>query len=633
MSDLGRHIGAVARELLGDPNARLSSKAELRFGTHGSVSVDLAKGTWFDHEHETGGGVLDLIAAQTGRKNGAAVAWLREHGIAVEEPSSRREIVALFDYTDEFGELLFQVVRFEPKGFQQRRPGPNGQWVWGTKGVRLVPYRLPELTEAVASERLVFVVEGEKKVDALAAVGVPATCNPMGAGKWPAAFADFFRGADVVILPDNDDAGRKHRDLVMANLAERARTVRALDLPGLGPKGDVVDWLNAGGSADALYRLVEERARLPHEQPPASSFGALWLHELSQYRHQVDWLVKGVIPANAFGALVGDPGSGKSFLALDLAYTTSTLGLLSEEPFWFGRRVRPCGVIYIAAEGQRGFIKRIQALMQHHRTPHQVFPFVLLPTAVDLKSADGGVATLIQEIKIQAARMNVPLGLVIVDTLNRALAGGDENSSEDMGAFIRHVEAIKEAVQTTVIAVHHKNAAGTRERGHSSLRGALDFLIEVSRSEFGGNTWTITKQKDEEDGITVPFALKRVAVGLDDDGDEITSCVVEPSDNPATAKARSETRLPQQAIVALRLLIELCSEIGSRVPLSGIDASGVKLTSWRDRCQYQHLVAPGSGDDAFRKAFQRAMDTLRTARRIGIEGDWVWPVLRRDSTG
>ena len=581
MSAFGQRMEAVARALLGKPNAQLSSARELRYGTHGSLSIDLEKGVWRDHEADQGGGVPDLIARETGRRNGSAIDWMREHGIPVEaEPAPQaRKIVATFDYVDELGNLLFQVVRYEPKDFRQRRPGPNGEWVWS------VPRRAPRT------------------------------------------------GADVMILPDNDAPGRKHRDQVVANLAGVARLVRSLDLPHLKPKNDIVDWLAAGGSAEQLYELAERYGRLPHEQPPASAFGALWLHELTGRRDATDWIVKRAVPANAFGALVGEPGCGKSFLALDLAFTVSTIALMNGDARWFGRTVRPGGTVYIAAQGQRGFIKRIQALTREHGVPRDVFPFVLLPTSVDLKAGDGDTAGLIQEIHAHAARMRVPLRLIIVDTLNRALAGGDENSSEDMGAFIKNVEKIKEAVQATVIAVHHKNASGTRERGHSSLRGALDFLIEVERGEVGRNVWRITKQKDEEDGQAFNFTLQAVMVWVDDDGDEITSCVVKPSEASLMPRGGRDRRLPPQAIVAWRILIELCGDAGQRVPISGIDASGVLVTAWRDKCRHNHLVAPGSGDDAFRKAFQRAMDTLRAERRIGIEGDWVWPLLRRGNTG
>jgi putative DNA primase/helicase len=161
-------------------------------------------------------------------------------------PNGKPRIVGSYDYRDEAGQLLFQVVRYEPKDFRQRRPKPGGGWDWSVKGVRVVPYRLPELL--AESTRVVVVVEGEKDVDNLSGIGVLATCNAGGAGKWTAAHAEFLRGRNVIVLPDNDDSGRKHAEQVARSLQGIAASVRIMELPGLPPKGDVSDWLVRGGT-------------------------------------------------------------------------------------------------------------------------------------------------------------------------------------------------------------------------------------------------------------------------------------------------------------------------------------------------------------------------------------------------
>jgi hypothetical protein len=630
MSDFAPHIATVAKAVWGDPNGRLSSAAELRFGTNGSRSVDLKKGTWFDHETSEGGGVLALLEKEKGLTNGKAFEFLRGLGLPFEKPepakaiapAAHARIVAEYDYVDEEGELLFQVVRMEPKTFRQRKP-ESGGWSWGVKGVRLVPYRLPELVEAAAHERTVYIVEGEKDVDALIALGVPATCNPMGAGKWPVEFSAFFRGLDVVILPDNDEAGRKHRDLVAANLSGAARSVRVLDLPGLPDKGDASDWLANGGSLAELDRLVTTHAHKAGEEPFRSRYGALWLHELANATTNMAWVIKGVVPAKSFGGIVGEPGCGKSFLSLDMAFTTGVLA--RTEAQWFGHRVHHGGVVYLAAEGQSGFIKRVKALMNRHKVaPDPSLPFVLLPTAVDLRSAEGDTDGLIVEIKAHAARMAAPLSLIFVDTLNRAMGGGDENSSEDMGAFIRACDKIREATGATVVVVHHLNASGTRERGHTSFRGALDFMLTVNKGEMG-NAWTITKQKDGEDGADFGFALRSVTVGVDDDGDNITSCVVEAADQPNDAARKPGRKLPDSAVVAYRALVDCCNDQGRRVPISGLNMSGVPIEAWWDFMKRNQ--PPGTLDDTYRKTFKRAQEALQVANRIGVRDSWVWPVL------
>lgn len=171
----------------------------------------------------------------------------REHG----------SIVATYDYRDEHGSLLYQVVRLDPKGFRQRRPDPAGGWNWKLSGVRRVLYRLPELL-AAAPGAPVFVVEGEKDADALIALGLTATTNAQGAGKFRQLAkhaCDVLAGRTVIVLPDNDDPGRAHaRDVERALLG--AATVRVLELPGLPPKGDVSDWLAAGGTREDLLALA-----------------------------------------------------------------------------------------------------------------------------------------------------------------------------------------------------------------------------------------------------------------------------------------------------------------------------------------------------------------------------------------
>ena len=171
--------------------------------------------------------------------------------------STESQIIATYDYVDEAGELLFQVVRKEPKSFSQRRPDGKGGWIWSIDGVRRVLYRLPEVIESIKNGHIIFVVEGEKAANALMEVGVPATCSSGGAGKWRPEYAGVLEHAHVVILPDNDDPGRQHADQVAKSLLGLAASVQILQLPELPEKGDPFDWCMAGGTAKLLWQLVE----------------------------------------------------------------------------------------------------------------------------------------------------------------------------------------------------------------------------------------------------------------------------------------------------------------------------------------------------------------------------------------
>ena len=155
-----------------------------------------------------------------------------------------RQIADTYDYLDENGDLLYQVVRYEPKDFRMRRPDGNGRWVYNMADTRRVLYRLPEVLAAIRADEPVFICEGEKDVEKWREVmGLPATCNPGGANKWSEDYSEALRGSTAYILPDNDKAGRDHAEMVAFSLYGLALTVKVLQLPGLPEKGDVSDWL------------------------------------------------------------------------------------------------------------------------------------------------------------------------------------------------------------------------------------------------------------------------------------------------------------------------------------------------------------------------------------------------------
>jgi hypothetical protein len=184
---------------------------------------------------------------------------------------SERRIDAVYDYTDENGRLSYQVVRLLPKDFRQRQPDGNGGWKWSIKGIKPRPYNLRDLLQA----DYVFVVEGEKDVEALRRIGITGTCNSGGAGKWPGELNQYFRiNQHITIIPDNDEPGRKHAEIVACNLFGKVTSVKVLYLPGLPEKGDVSDWL----SGKDPIRAAEELCKLSDAAPE-------WKPEPEEKRH------------------------------------------------------------------------------------------------------------------------------------------------------------------------------------------------------------------------------------------------------------------------------------------------------------------------------------------------------------
>ena len=208
-------------------------------GKRDSFAVEASTGDWFCHSACGGGGdILELEMALVGGDFKTAKAEVFRIVGRLEASSGphdrgriRPRIVATYDYTDESGALVDQVVRYDPKDFRQRKPDGDGDggWVWNGKDVRLVLYRLPELLSRATET--VFVCEGEKDVHTLEAFSLLATCNAMGAGKWRPEYSETLRGRDVVNLIDNDEPGRKHVASVATALLLVASEVRIVEVP------------------------------------------------------------------------------------------------------------------------------------------------------------------------------------------------------------------------------------------------------------------------------------------------------------------------------------------------------------------------------------------------------------------
>ena len=205
------------------------------------------------------------------------------------------EVEAVYDYRDAEGGLRFQVLRKRGKSFVCRRPLPAGGWAWNLAGVERLLYRLPETLAASRAGALVFVVEGEKDADRLAALGLAATTNPGGAGKWLPHYGTVLQDARAVLLPDHDAAGRSHAEMVGASLAGIAAEVRLLELPGLPEKGDVSDWLDAG-----------EREG----------------HTAGEMRHELERLAAAAAPARRRGSTAVEPADPVEAALAGLAATT-----------------------------------------------------------------------------------------------------------------------------------------------------------------------------------------------------------------------------------------------------------------------------------------------------------------------
>lgn len=253
---------------------------------------------------------------------------------------SEYEIAATYDYTDEAKTLLYQVVRYRPKKFLQRRPDGKYDWQWNLKGVQRVLYRLPDVIEGVSKDRWILVVEGEKDADRLAGFGLVATTVPGGAGKWQNGYAETFQGAKVAIIPDNDEPGHKHATDIANALTTVASTVRIIKLPGLDDHQDVSDWFNMQGTVEQLKQLIQETRSFddttavtiePLSVIARRKLGTIGRQEdyIATGIDQIDKELGGMQPQHVW-IVCGRPAMGKSALAAYMAYHAafSTDGLV-----------------------------------------------------------------------------------------------------------------------------------------------------------------------------------------------------------------------------------------------------------------------------------------------------------------
>ena len=384
-----------------------------------------------------------------------------------------RRIVDTYDYRDEAGVLLFQVVRYEPKTFRQRAPDGNGGWVHSLDGVRRVPYRLPELL-AADGDAPIFVCEGEKDADRLAAIGLDSTTAPQGAAKWKEEYNVHLAGHDVVVLPDNDDPGRKHADQVALSLSDDSRVVKVVELPGLAEHGDLSDWIDAGGTVSKLLDLVETT---PEHEPdeaeqPATRYRIHEHSALMSGDFTIEYLVNDVVPTGQYGLISGRFKSLKTTVAYDLAVSVAT-----GTPFLGRFHVpTPRPVLFMSGETIAGPLQEIARRMQAAKGVD--LTNIPLFWSTDLPNL------LVEEDMAELRRFieDRDVGLVVLDPtyLLMAEVGGDASNLFAMGRLLRPVGEIVADTGSSLLLVNHNK----KSRAADLHRFDPPELSEIAMSGF-----------------------------------------------------------------------------------------------------------------------------------------------------
>lgn len=326
------------------------------------------------------------------------------------------------------------------------------------------------------------------------------------------------------------------------------------------------------------------------------------------------YLVKGLLPREGLAVIWGPPKCGKSFWIYDLGMHVA-LGWK-----YRGRRVRAGSVVYIACEGERGLGARTEAFRQARLTEDADPPFWLLTTRLDLVR---DVAELIEDVR--AAIGTDGCALIIIDTLNRSIAGS-ESRDEDMSAYVKAADRLREAFGGLVALVHHCGVNGERPRGHTSLTGAADVQIAVKHDAASLTIATVEHMKDGAEGDVIASRLAVVDVGTDQDGEAITSCVVEPADDITPSPARP--KLSGIGKVAFDQFKRCMADQAEELPVSAHIPTGIRgvtLTYWRG-CLEQAGIINRDGNP--REQFRRIRVTLQERGFIGVWGEYAWPSHR-----
>ena len=360
--------------------------------------------------------------------------------------------------------------------------------------------------------------------------------------------------------------------------------------------GDNEAAVRAAGSLMPLQDPMRQwSTTIPATPPDGTYYKLMTSAELTKQKRPA-WLVRNIVPARGLMAIFGQSGSGKTFLILDM------LGAVTRGVPWFGHKTKACHATYIALEGETGIINRVAAYEKRDGALPINLKFVSQPFNL-LSGVD------IQNLATALVAADGRDGIICIDTLNRASPGADENDAKDMGDLIAAATYLQSLMGGVVLLVHHTGKDQKKGmRGHSSLIAALDMAIEV----VGGpaRSWHVRKSNDGRDDIGSGFRLDEVELGVDEEGERISSCVVAADDFSPSPQAKPLTLSARQAIAAYKTVAIRTAEAAVR---------GVPLRNWRDEF---FRISTANSPEGKKKAFTRARDALQEIAALVVDGDY-----------
>jgi hypothetical protein len=633
---------------------------EFRAVDNASLTINDAKGIWFDHATNEGGDALAWLQKSQGLSFTDAVAEIASmagvplpNGNGEARPqqgtATKRKPVASYNYCDSQGELIYEVVRLEwiedgklRKTFRQRRPDPGrpNAWIWNLEGIKHGLYRLPELREAGA-EDVVFLPEGEKDVETLIGFGLCATTNSGGAKNWRQDHAELLRGRDVVVLVDNDEPGRERGKAIVASLHGVAKRVRILDFahpdiwPGAPKHADVTDWASWGreGNAEDLAAIIETlpdakpAAAVTAEDPPPpteipesadadpdhapplqveiTSLPPLTVDDwIARDLPQPDFLSGHWLTTTSRVLLSATTGLGKSNLGIALG-----MRIAAGVNFLHWDNERAARVLYIDGEMSRRLLRQ-RIIDEAGRVGQRPRNFHALssediPDFKALNTAEGQlwISALIKKLG--------GIDLIIFDNIMSLIAGDmkDEEPWQQTLPWVRWLT--RQAVGQ--IWIHHTGHDETRSYGTKTREWQMDTVIHldaVKRDETDISFCLQFKKARERTPATrLDFQDVKIALVNDRWEHELTD-------------ARPPAKVSPQTEKALDALMNVLA--GDQVVMLPGSRRAAHRDHWAAECNARGLIDINRKEKSATTIFNRFRRELVAANRIACEGDLQW---------
>ncbi len=482
----------VAKQLLGEPSS--TSSKEFRWGTHGSLTLNLESGTWYSFENDTGGGIIDLIKHMNQDVNtvlkqfGYDLALQSNDSLITVDSTptikqksnarsfSREQMIDLYKnaivkvkYSDQFMVLRFPEGHYIKQKYAPFSLNQDGSW-----SMKRPEGLLPIYYTDKAKDKPIIINEGEKALRGCEALYDGDSCTwHGGVNSWEKADWSPIFGREVWVFPDNDEAGLKCANEIASMLRKNGCKVKVAQPPAeFKEKDDLYDAFVRGDFKES--KDLEDYINSCVEKKPKGMVTFTRADEVLKQVDNPDWLIRDVVEKESLMCIFGKPKSGKSFIAIAMA------AAIAKGESFYGNESFSKPVMYVCGEGQRG-VKRRLAAWQQGMFDLTGVPLYLSDRAVRVNDADD-FKMLEEEIEALTQQVG-EIGMIVIDTFQRNFVG-NENSAEDVGNFINKLDGLISHYKCCVCLVHHTGHGNSdRGRGSSVMGASLDYEFKVDRED------------------------------------------------------------------------------------------------------------------------------------------------------